>query len=97
MICDNERKISSTLYKLLYSLHIHDRYSAKWIDKVKCILTECGMSDFWYDQSKVKSLSFCNFKKIFKKKLSEFYKKISGSIPWNNQVNAHCTGILKMN
>ena len=61
MICDNDRKISSTLYKLLYNLHIHDRYSSKWIDKVKCILTECGMSDFWYDQSKVKSLTFCNF------------------------------------
>ena len=53
MICDNDRNISSTLYKLLYNLHIHDRYSSKWIDKVKCILTECGMSDFWHDQSKV--------------------------------------------
>ena len=50
VLSENPIKLSSTLYRVIYSLHTYSNISTtrlKWIKNVKEILTTCGMSGIW--------------------------------------------------
>ena len=46
----NNKKISTTMYKLLYNFHCKGERISEWLLYVKKILDETGMSDVWMSQ-----------------------------------------------
>ena len=42
-----EQKLSSTLFKLMYNDHLKNNNTYKWLDNVKSIFDECGLSFIW--------------------------------------------------
>jgi hypothetical protein len=43
-------KLSNIVYRLLYKLHNTGEFKSVWLDKVKTILDNCGLSDIWASQ-----------------------------------------------
>ena len=50
-LVSNENKLSSTLYKLMCNDHLKNNNPYKWLDNVKSIFDECGLSFIWRAQS----------------------------------------------
>ena len=75
LVSGNNCKISVILYKLLMKLHQHKIFSAEWIVKIENTLNECGLPDFWNDNNLVRSISYVNFKKMYKTKLRNMYTR----------------------
>ena len=45
-----EFKISTLMYKLIYSLHLNGTYHSPWLLEIKKILCDSGNPDFWFNQ-----------------------------------------------
>ena len=88
MVCGKNSKISCILYNLVYNLHTQNRFTYVWIDQIKSILLECDMGDVWYDQNKLSDLSYIQFKKLYKERLSIHFKEV-----WLNslQLSTKCS------
>ena len=43
-------RLSSTMYKIIYSNYINGHKTYNWFDNVKSILDDCGCSYIWIDQ-----------------------------------------------
>jgi len=46
----NPNKLSSLLYKFMHSDYVNRHSAYKWLDFVKSILDECGLSYIWFNQ-----------------------------------------------
>ena len=48
----NQSKISSLSYKLLYIKDFQNKtFTCAWLNKIRCILNDCGMSYIWNMQN----------------------------------------------
>lgn len=71
-MCSKQDKISSILYKLLYTMHNRNMYHSEWIRCVENTLNECGCSEYWLTQNVSKSV---NLAKIVKQRLCDQFKQ----------------------
>jgi hypothetical protein len=51
LLTGNENKLSLMLYKTMLKLSINKNVHFQWLDKVKSILNDCGLSYVWESQS----------------------------------------------
>ena len=73
LICqDNQCKLSSIVYKLLYRLYADGRYQSEYIKCIKTSLENIGMSGFWLNQQYL-TCSFTWFKLKVKRGLEDEY------------------------
>ncbi len=61
------------MYKLLLNLDIDNVLKSEWLNKIKYILNECGMSEMWINQDNVRTMSFVQFKNLYKDKLKKYF------------------------
>lgn len=47
----NQNKLSSLMYKVIYNLHVKGSAKCAWIENVKSILNNCGLSSVWKEQN----------------------------------------------
>ena len=51
-------KLSSIMYKLIYTLHLNGSYNSPWLMFIKKILLDTGNANFWYEQDSFVPKSF---------------------------------------
>ncbi len=73
MLTGNKNKISCIMYKLLLNLDIDNVLDSEWLNKIQYILNECGMSEMWINQDNVRTMSFVQFKNLYKDKLKKYF------------------------
>ena len=73
LITGQQNKISCILYKALFNLDAQFQFKNDWLNKIRTILCNCGLDEYWFDPVKVHTLSYVNFKSLYKKKLYEMY------------------------
>ena len=49
-LLSKSNKLSSIMYKIMFTLSINDQSKFKWIEYIKSICDECGLSFIWQDQ-----------------------------------------------
>ena len=88
LVTGNQNKISCILYKLMFNMHVGNIYSSEWIMKIKKILIDCNMSEYWVDHNRVRDTSYSRFKHIYKDKLTKMF-----NLKWTNdmQVSSKCS------
>ena len=74
LVTGKHNKISCILYKLLYNLDTQFMLSSDWLSRIKSILCDSGLDEFWYDPARVQVLSYVKFKALYKRKLHELYQ-----------------------
>ena len=88
LVTGNQNKISCILYKLMFNMHVGNIYSSEWIMKIKKILIDCNMSEYWVDHNRVRDTSYSRFKHTYKDKLTKMF-----NLKWTNdmQVSSKCS------
>ena len=86
LVSDNNNKISSMLYRLLYTMDRENMFSSNWIITVKNLLNNCGFTEYWTNQSFPNSLNW--FKETVKQRINDQYVQT-----WNDNVfhSGKCT------
>ena len=72
----------------MFNMHVGNIYSSEWIRKIKKILIDCNMSEYWVDHNRVRDTSYSRFKHIYKDKLTKMF-----NLKWTNdtQVSSKCS------
>ena len=79
----DENKISTILYKWIKVLYDQDKYKSAWLDKIKTILDNIGMSSTFNDITNVNKIWFKNTIKL---KLNDIYNQNWSIAVFNNSV-----------
>ena len=80
-LLDSNNKLSNILYKLIFKLHENNQIDFKWINYVKTIFDDIGLSFMWNDQIYVKKeiLKFIVKQKLVDQYIQHWFSQIHNS------------------
>ena len=80
-----QNKLSNILYNLQRNIYLNENnYTSPWLDKIKYLLGNCGLSHIWENPTTIENHKF---KRILKSSLDEIFRQ-----KWLNDTmkNSHC-------
>ena len=85
LLISDQNKISSKMYLLLRSMDLKNIYHSPWIIKIKSLLNNCGLPDYWNTAQNIEHKQFTH---ILKQRLNDIYEQQIQADIENN--NSHC-------